>query len=381
MLSSPQGGGSPTEAEIRFVMENMLEKQEDPQADRDAEIDAETPDEAADAQDDAATEQVDAQVASANEDADENVDADSDDEATDDDVDADSDNEATDEDVDEATDAASSETAARLEIAATVEAILFSTDTPISPAKLAMVGELPGRGPVKEAIAQLNERYDAMGSAFRIESIAGGYQMLTRPEYHDVVRRLFKNRSDSKLSHAAMETLAIIAYRQPILRADVEAIRGVASGEMIRNLLDKNLVKITGRAEVLGRPMLYGTTRRFLEIFGLNSIEDLPNVEALRGGRDTDPSNKSAKADDEKTDEDQANDQQQPEAPADAESDSEAQTPPAPADADTQADEEPQTDAELQSESTEPETQADEEPQEEIEADSETDDDEEDIIL
>ncbi len=176
--------------------------------------------------------------------------------------------------------------AAEAEIAATVEAILFATDNPLSPAKIALVAGLPGRGQVKQAVAQLNERYERMGCAFCIESIAGGYQMLTRSQYHDVVSRLFKNKSDSKLSQAAMETLAIVAYRQPILRADIEAVRGVASGEMLRGLMEKNLVKIVGRAEVLGRPMLYGTTRQFLEVFGLNSIDDLPNVEALRGGRD-----------------------------------------------------------------------------------------------
>lgn len=187
---------------------------------------------------------------------------------------------------DEAESPAPVDAAAEMEIAATVEAILFSTDNPISPAKIAVVAELPGRQLVKTAIRQLNERYEQIGCAFRIESIAGGYQMLTQPEYHDVVSRLFKTKSDSKLSQAAMETLAIVAYRQPILRADIEAIRGVASGEMLRNLLDKNLAKIVGRAEVLGRPMLYGTTRRFLEVFGLNDIEDLPNVEALRAGRD-----------------------------------------------------------------------------------------------
>lgn len=180
--------------------------------------------------------------------------------------------------------------AAEREIAATVEAILFATDSPLSAAKIALVAELPNRGLVKRAVAQLNERYEQMGCAFCIEPIAGGYQMLTRPQYHDVVGRLFKNKSDSKLSQAAMETLAIVAYRQPILRADIEAVRGVASGEMLRGLMDKNLVKIVGRAEVLGRPMLYGTTRQFLEVFGLNSIDDLPNVESLRGGRDANAS-------------------------------------------------------------------------------------------
>ncbi len=233
-------------------------------------------------------------------------------------VDTDQDSAVDAESVDRPDESAPDADAAQLEVAATVEAILFSTDNPISPAKIALVAELPGRGAVKEAISQLNERYGQVGCAFRIESIAGGYQMLTQPEYHDVVARLFKNKSDSKLSQAAMETLAIVAYRQPILRADIEAIRGVASGEMLRNLLDKNLAKIVGRAEVLGRPMLYGTSKRFLEVFGLNGIEDLPNVEALRGGRD----DKTAPA--ETNDKSPQAQQPQP-APADEETEAEAQ--------------------------------------------------------
>jgi segregation and condensation protein B len=168
------------------------------------------------------------------------------------------------------------------ETAAVVEAILFATSRAISISKIQQVAELPNRRVVKDAILALNERYDRIGSAFRIESIAGGYQVLTREEYDDVVSRLFKVKSDSKLSSAAMETLSIIAYRQPIMRADIEAIRGVSSGEMVRKLMEKNLVKIVGRAEVLGRPMLYGTTTFFLEAFGLSSIEDLPRVDELR---------------------------------------------------------------------------------------------------
>ncbi len=170
------------------------------------------------------------------------------------------------------------------EIAAVVEAVLFSSDTPLSPAKLAQVAELPGRREVKAAVARLNERYERMGCTFRIESIAGGYRMMTIPEYHDVVGRLVRTRSESRLSQAALETLAIVAYRQPILRADVEAIRGVACGEVLRKLMEKQLVKIVGRAEILGRPMLYGTTRRFLEVFGLESLKALPKVEELRIG-------------------------------------------------------------------------------------------------
>jgi segregation and condensation protein B len=212
---------------------------------------------------------------------------------------------------------------AEAEIAATVEAILFATDSPLSPAKIALLAELPNRGLVKRAVAHLNERYDRVGCSFCIEPIAGGYQMLTRPQYHDVVSRLFKNKSDSKLSQAAMETLAIVAYRQPVLRADIEAVRGVASGEMLRGLMEKNLVKIVGRAEVLGRPMLYGTTRQFLEVFGLNGIDDLPNVESLRGGRDANANAKKAAP--AAQDADEAGDQQP--APADSKPEAQAQPP------------------------------------------------------
>jgi segregation and condensation protein B len=165
--------------------------------------------------------------------------------------------------------------------AAAVEAILFATDSPLTLARVAQVAQVPQRE-VKAAIATLNERYKEASCAFAIEEIAGGFQMLTLPEFHDVLSRLLKARNDSKLSQSAMETLSIVAYRQPILRADIESIRGVASGEMLRGLMERQLVKIVGRAEVVGRPMLYGTTKRFLEVFGLASLEDLPNAEELR---------------------------------------------------------------------------------------------------
>jgi segregation and condensation protein B len=214
------------------------------------------------------------------------------------------------------------------EVLATVEAILFATDTSLSAAKIAQVGELPGRGIVKDAVEQLNQRYEQMGCAFRIDRIAGGYQMLTREEYHDVLSRLLKVKSDSRLSQAAMETLAVIAYRQPIIRADVEAIRGVACGDMIRKLMEKGLVKIVGRAEVLGRPMLYGTTRRFLEAFGLNSLEDLPRVEELRGPeqQESDKANPDSQDGDVCAQDDNAPDDASPEEPSD-DSDSRAQAP------------------------------------------------------
>ena len=157
------------------------------------------------------------------------------------------------------------------------EAILFAADEPVDPKKLAdLVGIDGGVKEIRNIVEALNAEYAESERAFRIESIAGGYQMLTLPAFNSWLKQLLKVRSEHKLSAAGLETLAIIAYKQPVLRVDIEAIRGVACGEMVRQLIDKGLVKIVGRAEVLGRPLLYGTTRKFLEIFGLNSLKDLP---------------------------------------------------------------------------------------------------------
>ncbi len=162
-----------------------------------------------------------------------------------------------------------------------VEAVLFASDEPLSPVRLADIVET-GVKQIRRHVKSLNEKYKVANNAFRIEQIAGGYQMLTLSGYNHWLKKLLRARDDSKLSQAALETLAIIAYKQPIMRADVEVIRGVAAGEMVRNLMYKGLVKIVGRAEVLGRPMLYGTTKKFLQHFGLNSIKDLPKVEELK---------------------------------------------------------------------------------------------------
>ena len=173
--------------------------------------------------------------------------------------------------------------------ASMVEAVLFSSDAPLTAGKIADVTTLTTTA-VRKSIDELNSRYDELKTSFCIKPLAGGFQMQTRPEFDAVLARLLADRKDSKLSQAAMETLAIIAYRQPILRANVEAIRGVACGEVLRGLMEKQLVKIVGRAEILGRPMLYGTTRKFLELFGLSSLDDLPNSEDLRS-KAYDPSN------------------------------------------------------------------------------------------
>jgi segregation and condensation protein B len=162
-----------------------------------------------------------------------------------------------------------------------VEAVLFASDESLTAARLADIVET-GAKQIREHVENLNEKYMTNGNAFKIDQIAGGYQMMTLPPYNHWLKKLLRVRSDNKLSPAALETLAIIAYKQPIIRADIEAIRGVATGEMIRNLMYKGLVKIVGRAEVLGRPMLYGTTKKFLEVFGLNTLKDLPKVEELK---------------------------------------------------------------------------------------------------
>ena len=166
-----------------------------------------------------------------------------------------------------------------------VEAVLFACDEPVTVAKLAGIVECTSRQ-VKTSVDALNEQYKQHNRAFRIEQIAGGLQMLTLPYYDHWLRKMIKVRADNKLTPASLETLAIVAYKQPAIRADIEAIRGVASGEMLRGLMVKGLVKMVGRAEVVGRPMQYGTTKKFLECFGLNTLKDLPQIEELQRPRE-----------------------------------------------------------------------------------------------
>ena len=172
------------------------------------------------------------------------------------------------------------------DIGAQLEAALISTDRPLNQARLSeVVGD--GRGVIsvkviKQAIADLNVSYKESGRVFCIEQVADGWQIMTLSEYAHVAAALNRTRAQTKLSPAAMETLAIVAYKQPALKADVETIRGVACGEVLRSLMERRMIKIVGRAEELGRPMLYGTTKSFLEVFGLKNLKDLPNVEELK---------------------------------------------------------------------------------------------------
>jgi segregation and condensation protein B len=180
------------------------------------------------------------------------------------------------DDADESTGQTSSDIPIDLRV---LEALLFSTHHPLTAGRLAELLEMDSTKPVRRAIKELNEQYITTDRSFRVEQVAGGYQLLTLPDFGEILKRLHQKETDAKLTKAAMETLAIIAYKQPILRADIEAIRGVACGETIRSLMEKHLVRIDGRAEIPGRPILYGTTRRFLELFGLNSVKDLPQGE------------------------------------------------------------------------------------------------------
>ena len=173
-----------------------------------------------------------------------------------------------------------SDAAADLPLGA-LEALLLSTHHPLTAGRIAELLDLPSTKPIRKAIKGLNDAYASTGRSFRVEQVAGGFQILTLPEFGDLLKKFHQREVDAKLTKAAIETLAIIAYKQPILRADVESIRGVACGETIRSLMEKHLVKIAGRAEEPGRPILYGTTKRFLELFGLNSVKDLPQPEAL----------------------------------------------------------------------------------------------------
>jgi segregation and condensation protein B len=163
-----------------------------------------------------------------------------------------------------------------------LEALLFSTDVPLTAGKLAEIVGIDSTKPIKQTIDALNEIYTAREAAYRIEERAGGYQLLTLPQYAQYVERLVKKKDEGRLTPAALETLAIVSYKQPITRAGVEVIRGVACGETLRTLMEHNLIKIVGRAEEIGRPMLYGTTRYFLEVFGLANIKDLPKADALK---------------------------------------------------------------------------------------------------
>lgn len=166
---------------------------------------------------------------------------------------------------------------------ARVEAVLFMSSAPLSSRKIAEAANLADGTQARTLVRRLNQLYDDEQCAFRVEELAGGFQLFTRPVFGPWLRRLQTVGSEPRLSQPAMETLVIIAYRQPVLRAELEAIRGVQCGEMLKQLLDRDLIKIVGRSTELGRPFQYGTTKKFLQLYGLRSLDDLPPIENFRG--------------------------------------------------------------------------------------------------
>jgi segregation and condensation protein B len=162
---------------------------------------------------------------------------------------------------------------------ARLEAVLFLAREPLTSRKLAQLADLADGTKARTLVRGLNRFYDREGCAFRVVQVAGGYQLMTRPQFAPWLRRLHRWGIEVRLSAPALETLAVVAYRQPVLRVTIEAIRGVQCGEILRQLMERDLVRIAGRSEELGRPFLYGTTRRFLQVFGLRSLEALPRHE------------------------------------------------------------------------------------------------------
>jgi segregation and condensation protein B len=163
-----------------------------------------------------------------------------------------------------------------------LEAILFLSPHPLSSRKLAQLAGLADGTKARTLVRTLNRLYDSKGRAFRVEEVAGGFQLMTRPKFATWLRRMQSAPVEVRLSGPAMETLAVVAYRQPVLRADIEAIRGVQSGEVLRQLIERDLVRIMGRSDEPGRPFLYGTTKSFLQFFGLRHLDELPRADILR---------------------------------------------------------------------------------------------------
>jgi segregation and condensation protein B len=162
-----------------------------------------------------------------------------------------------------------------------VEATLFASQTPLTPSEIARADEALTISEVEQAIQMLRESYEADDRAFQIYELGDGYQVLTRPEFAPYLERFDSVPRPPYLSAAALETLAIIVYRQPIGRIEIEEVRGVGASSVLRTLVDWELIDVVGRGEGLGRPLLYGTTRRFLDHFGLKDLSELPPPEEL----------------------------------------------------------------------------------------------------
>lgn len=164
------------------------------------------------------------------------------------------------------------------EIASTVEALIFVSDEPLAAKTIAEVLE-EDREIVLSVLENLAEEFNSRSGGLQLREVAGGWQISTRPEFHEEIRRFLKTRPNAKLSLAALETLAVIAYKQPVTVPEILQIRGVQSGSAIKTLLDRRLIVAKGRKETVGRPMMYGTSKDFLLQFGLKDLSELPSIE------------------------------------------------------------------------------------------------------
>ena len=169
---------------------------------------------------------------------------------------------------------------ASAELKAILEALIFASPEPLTPKAIFKLLATEPKEDIQAALALLKQEYERPGGLQLVE-VAGGYQIVTRPDLHDWVRRLFNERTTQKLTVQALETLAVIAYRQPITAAEITEVRGVNTSGVLNTLLERHLIKIVGRKQVVGRPFMYSTTREFLIRFGLNDISDLPKVEDM----------------------------------------------------------------------------------------------------
>lgn len=175
-----------------------------------------------------------------------------------------------------------------IEIKGIIESLLFVSNQPLAVERIhAILGEVP-RPDIRKALGELISEYEAMDRAYVLQEIAGGFQFRTRARYAEWIKKL-KRSKPSRFGRASLESLAIVAYRQPIVRAEIEQIRGVDSGAVLKGLLEKGLIRILGRKEVPGRPIIYGTSRRFLEIFGLKDLSSLPTLKEIESMEEGEP--------------------------------------------------------------------------------------------
>lgn len=167
------------------------------------------------------------------------------------------------------------------ELVAIIESLVFTAESALSTDRICDLLEEFGRDEIKAALAEIVAHHQGRGGGFELVEVAGGWQFRTRPAFHGYITRHIKTRA-AKFSQSALETLAIIAYRQPITRAEVEHLRGVDCGGVLKSLLEKHLVRILGKKDIPGRPLIYGTSKEFLEIFGLKDLKSLPTLREIQ---------------------------------------------------------------------------------------------------